>query len=261
VNVSILAIHHCYMHDLVIPAELQRNLRRADAFIQLAVVSAFEVFRQLECSEKASGDNCGLVISTSFGTMETNFDVLAQIVGGEQTSPTLFSHSVFNAAAGYMASVFSIRGYALTITDFSVPFFRALQEGWLALRSGRISSCLVVQVETYSALLHDARKWHNVDKYPWPAGAGCWLLQIDDKNEKNCYRLDIPEIIDGGGEPLDCLRCDEEITINSRPMPIHDPLAGMMILGNEINGGDCGDLLSCRIKGAWGEARLQLKKG
>ncbi len=40
-------------------------------------------------------------------------EVLDQVVNREQTSPTLFSHSVFNAASGYVARIFQLHGCAL----------------------------------------------------------------------------------------------------------------------------------------------------
>jgi hypothetical protein len=165
--------------ELETPAELARQLRRADDFIRLAVVGGYHVIREVPENRNISDDRRGLFLGTAFGTMETNFEVLDQIISGEQTSPILFSHSVFNAAAGYMASVFSLRGCSLTVTDFSMPFFRALEQGMLAITSGMLDSCLVLQVESYSALLDDAGKRMDPHYRSWSPGVICWLLAHD----------------------------------------------------------------------------------
>jgi len=165
-------------HEPVIAKPLMRELRRADDFIRLAVSSVYEVLAgRLPIDEQEACD-WGLVVGTSFGPMETNFDVLDQIVSNEQTSPTLFSHSVFNGAAGYLTRIFNIRGNTTTLTDFYYPFFQALSHGYTLINSGRVKYCVVLQVETYSRLLHDARaSMYETVKDQWPMGGAAWLLE------------------------------------------------------------------------------------
>ena len=170
------------------------RLRRADLFIRLAVHAAHQVLEALE--QAGAGiipQQTGLFLGTGFGPMQTNFEVLDLIVDAGQTSPTLFSHSVFNAAAGYIAGLCNIRGPAVTLTDFSWPFFRALEQGWLALSCGALTHCLVLQVETYSDLLADARSQvTGKGKESLPVGAVAWLLagkQPQARQAKNAHRL------------------------------------------------------------------------
>ena len=160
-----------------IAPQFQRELRRADDFIRLAVMSVHGLsVSELPLDDEQS-NNWGLVVGSSFGPMETNFVVLDQIVKDEQTSPTYFSHSVFNGGAGYLTRIFNVRGYTATLTDFFYPFFQALSAGCQAVRSGLIEKCLVVQVESYSDVLHDAKNANRQSETVWPMGAVAWLLE------------------------------------------------------------------------------------
>jgi len=259
-KVSVRAVSGYYLQDLRIPEELGRYLRRADTFIQLAVVAAFQTFLAVDEGFQDTHGDCGLILGTTFGTMETNFEVLDQIVAGQQASPILFSHSVFNAAVGYMATIFKIRGCALTVTDFSFPFFRALQEASLALQSGTIARCLVLQVETYSTLLQDARKTHNVDKNPWIPGAVCWLLEAETESKNSNFYLDRLEIDACVSDPLDFLRYDERVDINGITENTHSPMEAAMIVGGEIGRENHPSSLDCRVEGVNGRVGIQLVK-
>jgi hypothetical protein len=200
--------------DLVeVPEPLFRQLRRADEFIRLGVVAVYNVLQQ-GGESRVSSERTGLFLGTAFGPMQTNFDVLDQVVEREPVSPTLFSHSVFNAAAGYIASVFSIHGRAITLTEFGFPFFRSLKQGVLAIESGHLDSCLILQVETYSDLLLDAKKKSDPDGDEWSPGVVCWLLEkeeisagllldtivVTSKNTNGKASLQLREEVNFGGE-------------------------------------------------------------
>ncbi len=224
--------------ELVTPAELAKQLRRADDFIRLAVVGGYNVLREAIEIEDVPHERRGLFLGTAFGTMETNFDVLNQIISGEQTSPILFSHSVFNAAAGYMASVFSLRGCSLTITDFSQPFFRALEQGVLAIAGGLLDSCLVLQVESYSALLNDAAEKMNPDFQSWTPGVVCWLLT--NTEQENGWFLEKISVEPGLPEETECFPKNfGEIYLNNQQRyECSDPLAPARILTGEMANGE-----------------------
>ena len=260
-KLSVRAVSGYYLQDLCIPEELGRYLRRADTFIQLAVVAAFQTFLAADEGFQDTHGDCGLILGTTFGTMETNFEVLDQIVAGQQASPILFSHSVFNAAVGYMATIFKIRGCALTVTDFSFPFFRALQEASLALQSGTITRCLVLQVETYSTLLQDARKTHNVDKDPWTPGAVCWLLETEREEPDTAFHLDHFEIDTCTSDPLDFLSYHETVDLGDRVENTFAPLAAAMVIGDEIYRVKDRNVLDYKVEGVNGKVRIILKKG
>jgi hypothetical protein len=161
-----------------IPAKLVRELRRADDFIRLAVVGGFKALAAAPPREMAP-EARGVFIGTAFGPLETNFQSLGSLIndGEGQISPTLFSHSVYNSAAGYAARLLDFQGPALTVTDYGWPFLIALEEARLAVASGRVERALVLGVEVYSELLADAyRRSFAGRQVPWHRGAVVWVL-------------------------------------------------------------------------------------
>jgi hypothetical protein len=205
-----------------VPATLARELRRAEGFISLAVQAGYAVLGKELSTIPRSGSH-GLILGTAFGPMQTNFDVLDQVVLQEHTSPTLFSHSVFNAAAGYLSRIFRLQGSALTVTDFAFPFFQALQQGSMAVASGRLDTCLVLQVETYSDLLADARaRIIGKDIARWPVGAVAWLLSRDNgKHGKEISAIDVRLQPSAGSNYI---MIDERLTCNTQDLTVADPL-------------------------------------
>jgi len=251
---------HVSNADIDLPFELLSHMRRADDFIRLAVLSAFQAFDQRIEIPWESPERCGLILGTSFGPMQTNFDVLDLIVKGEQTSPTLFSHSVFNAAAGYLSRIFNLRGSALTLTDFAYPFFQALQQGCLAITSGQLERCLVLQVETYSELLQDARvRIYHKEAAGWPAGSVCWLLEREGICTSGGCIVDLltieGEAVEGGAY----LGCDGLLTQNGQNIPMSDPLGAAVALTGIINKRENASCYDCRLTSSYGAVELSLR--
>ena len=137
--------------------DLARHLRRADDFITLAVVAADQALAAAPERDLLPG-RTSIFVGTAYGPLETNFVCLGALLdeGEGQISPTFFSHSVFNAAAGYVARVMNIQGAAVTITTYAWPWLSALQQAWLAVLCGRCDRAVVLGVEVYSDLLRDA---------------------------------------------------------------------------------------------------------
>ncbi|MDZ7642313.1 MAG: beta-ketoacyl synthase chain length factor [Desulfurivibrio sp.] len=92
--------------------------------------------------------------------METNFRFLDTLFdnGEGQASPTLFSHSVHNAAVGYLTRLLNLQGPALTFTAPGWPFLAALAEAKAALEHPGLAAALVVAAEEESPLLAEARE-------------------------------------------------------------------------------------------------------
>lgn len=155
--------------SLTLSDDLENKLRRADLFTRGIVACCHELL----LDQDVDGEHTGLFISTAFGPMQCNLDVLDFLVKEEPVSPTLFSHSVFNGASGYLARIFQIKGPAITQTSYSYPFFTALAQATFAIEQGHLKQAIVIQAETYSQLLEDAKTGH---KTPWPTGAVTWIL-------------------------------------------------------------------------------------
>ncbi len=155
--------------DLQVEEQLENQLRRADLFTRGVVTCCHNLLQ----NQDIDGEQTGLFLSTAYGPMQCNLDVLDFLVEGEPVSPTLFSHSVFNGASGYLARIFAIHGPAVTQTSYSYPFFTGLAQAKFAIEQGKLSHAIVIQAETYSALLEDAKENGQT---PWPPGAAAWLL-------------------------------------------------------------------------------------
>ncbi len=246
--------------EMATPDSLLRPLRRADDFIRLGVLGAHETLssRMVNCSQPK--DAYGLILGSAFGTMETNFGVLEQIIAEEPTSPILFSHSVFNAAAGYMATVFDIRGCALTITDFGFPFFRALEHGYLAVESGRLESCLVLQVETYSELLQDALKNFCSEAITWHPGVSCWLLEKGGGSDTDCFKIGSIHIESSTGDKDCYLNFEQRLMIHGNMSICTDPLGAAATLTKLMDGGKNERDMKIEVDASFGRVELHLKR-
>ncbi len=119
------------------------TLRRADRFSKMAVAAAQAALSGVE--EK----NIGIILATSFGPHPTTFKFLDNILDykEKEVSPTLFSHSVHNAAVSYISTVLATTGPTLTVTGFSLPLIEALRLASVWLKSGVCAQVLVGAAE------------------------------------------------------------------------------------------------------------------
>lgn len=241
-----------------VPQRHARELRRADAFIRSGVLAVDAIISGSNPDILLPRSQCGLFLGSAFGPMETNFDVLDQVINREQTSPTLFSHSVFNAAAGYLARIFQLHGPAFTFTDFGFPFFQALQQAVVALEYGLVSTCYVLQIETYSPLLHDAVTAHGPDqKQSWQGGACAWLLTATPGNRRS------PAIVEltlrrSCSTPQSLLECHGLLqSSDNSTVEISSPLDAVVALSKRVDN-SIGTPLSFTLTTPQGEMFLQI---
>ncbi|PHR30232.1 MAG: hypothetical protein COA36_02280 [Desulfotalea sp.] len=257
-KVFVNAVSSVRLADLLVPVELTRKLRRADDYIRLAVVAACTTMQTQGTLTQHYGERCGLVLGSAFSTMQTNFEVLDSVVSKEQASPTLFSHSVFNAAAGYVASTLAIKGAALTITDFCHPFFKALEQAWLAIMSGGLDSCLVLQVETYSTLLADGRKTLVDEGAPWLPGVVCLLLE-NKKSSSMGLCVGETKITSKACHSQRLLTARQEVTVGTLCQTLYEPLGAAFFLAELLAKNEFqGNVFS--VKSDWGDVRLHLNQ-
>jgi len=192
---------------------LARELRRADDFIRHGALAILALQGRLPEKIGQFEDHCGLFLGTAHGPMNTNFQVLDQMLAGDPVSPTLFSQSLFNAAAGQLARIFRLKGPAFTVTDFAFPFFQSLQQACCALESGIVSTCLVLQVECYSPLLADARCKDDPRATPLQPGA-CSMLLSDRPASSESWYIDKFHLNLQQASPHALLHEHENMTIN-----------------------------------------------
>ena len=108
--------------EILVDRLLLKKMRRADKLSKMAVLAAADALQ--DSGVESAGNRMGIILSTAFGAHQTTFDFLDTIIdyGDAQVSPTIFSNSVHNAAASYIASALDITGPTLTVTRFSFPF-------------------------------------------------------------------------------------------------------------------------------------------
>lgn len=248
-GMKICSWHRTTLEELIIPDELIRGLRRADGYIQLAVCSGFEVMKK--CSHDLSDSHdTGIVAGSAFGPFTTNFEILDQLVENEPSSPTLFSHSVFNAAVGYMASSLRVYGTAMTLTEIEFPFYRALEQASTVLAGGLSKYVLVLQVESYADILRDV----NPDEEEWKAGAVCWLLTNDDALQGVPFCLKALDANNSSRRGF--LQFDETLVIDGMKKDMSQPLQSAMELTEMLDTFD-GTMKRVEIETPYGKVELQ----
>ena len=135
-----------------------KRMRRADRFGKMAVLAAWDAVQDGDLALNDGDDGLGIILATAFGPHVTAFGFLDEVVeyGDAGPSPTLFSHSVHNAAASYIASALGSRGPTLTLTQFAFSFHQALVLADAWIREGRCDRVLVGSAEECGAVMEYA---------------------------------------------------------------------------------------------------------
>ncbi len=133
---------------------LPRSMRRADRFSRIVTLAALDAIEQ---SGRPLPDpsRTGILFATSLGPHVTTFEFLEEILayGDAGSSPTVFAHSVHNAAVSYVCQALQITGPASTITQFKNPFGQVLllAKAWLA--NDRCDQVLVGAGDEFGSVL------------------------------------------------------------------------------------------------------------
>jgi hypothetical protein len=209
-------------------AKRQKLLRRADDFIRLAIAACDAAFSSLPAQPQTAVQQTALFVGTCFGPMQCNFEVIDDLAENNIASPSLFSHSVFNAAAGYISRIYQMEAGAWTLTSFGAPLFSCLHNALAFLAAGQCSRALVLQVETYSPLLADGLRHHTGDTNdtgaPWPAGASAFLL-ADRASHPPGVAIEHFSYVSTPCPATSFLRREDSLVINGQGRILGDPLA------------------------------------
>lgn len=132
-----------------------RNMRRADRFSKMAVLAACDAVQDSGIEAPAGKRDLGIILATAFGPQVTGFRFLDDIIeyGETKVSPTVFSHSVHNAAVSYIASALDSRGPTLTVTQFFFSFHQGLALACSWIEEGRCESVLVGSAEECGSVM------------------------------------------------------------------------------------------------------------
>ena len=230
-----------------------KEARRADNFSKMATIAAYDALADSGIPEQNKA-RLGIILATAFGPHVTTFSFLDDILtyGDAGVSPTLFSHSVHNAATSYIASNLQARGPTLTMTQFADSFHQAmiLAESWL--KEKRCEYILVGSVDQVGKVMEyicrqklklasDGRiKPFNLAKIPECVpgeGSAFFLVTLDPKYNKYCSISALPPaateetdlyILDSDG------MCGNEelyagLAKNKIPLAAYAPIFGSML--------------------------------
>ncbi|MFH0879351.1 MAG: beta-ketoacyl synthase N-terminal-like domain-containing protein [Lentisphaerota bacterium] len=132
--------------------------RRADRLSRMAVLAAADALQDSGLSTTIDKSRLGVILATALGPHSTTFNFLDGILefGDAAASPTVFSHSVHNAAASYVAMTLDIRGPTLTVTHFHFAFHQAVLLAQMWLQEKRCDAVLVGVSEELGAVMEYA---------------------------------------------------------------------------------------------------------
>jgi 3-oxoacyl-[acyl-carrier-protein] synthase II len=132
----------------------KKSMRRIDHFSQMALLGAFLA---LEDAGIPSPDakRTGLVVCSGYGASQTTFSFLDSVIndGDVCASPTLFSNSVHNSAAGHISILLKLGGPCMTVSQFGLSVHSALMSACRWLEEGRADQVLFGAVDEYCDVL------------------------------------------------------------------------------------------------------------
>jgi len=132
----------------------KRALRRIDHFSQLALTGSYLAVNDAGIDHLDS-TKTGLVLCSGYGSARTTFSFLDSFIedGDSCASPTLFSNSVHNAAAGHISIFMGLEGPSLTVSQFEMSVPSALLSAAQWLREGKAEQVLFGAVDEYCDVL------------------------------------------------------------------------------------------------------------
>jgi len=130
--------------------------RRADRFTRMAVLAASDALQDSGLNAGLDRGQLGVIVATALGPHAATFSFLDGILdfGDAAVSPTIFSHSVHNAAASYIAMALDVRGPTLTLTHFHFAFHQAILLARTWLEAERCDAVLVGAVDELGSVMH-----------------------------------------------------------------------------------------------------------
>jgi 3-oxoacyl-[acyl-carrier-protein] synthase II len=248
--------------DTVRDKSALKKIRRSDKLSKMSVLAAVDALADSGIKDIAQ-KKLGIILTTAYGPQVTTFNFLDDILdhGDAAVSPTIFSNSVHNAAASYIAMSLNIQGPTMTITQFQFSFQSGLQLAQAWLDQGRCDYVLAGAVDQYGDVLgyvadHKLTTAKDGKIRPFTfkptcqvPGEGAAFFLLGNKNEGNAYcgvnaihtnvdpdhdrSVDI-NIIDADG-----MMPDESAYLPSLskdiPTAAYSPLFGSMMVGSAFN--------------------------
>ena len=136
-------------------AGLSKSARRADRFSRMTLLAAHDAVVDSQIPRDEMAASVGIILATGLGPHVSTFGFLDGILdfGEKAASPTVFSHSVHNAATSYVASMLGSNGASITVTRFALSWHHALLHASAWLDAGRSTYVLVGATEESGAVM------------------------------------------------------------------------------------------------------------
>ena len=133
------------------------QLRRLDRCSRFAWVAAAQAFQDAGFDPKANGERVAVAAASMTGGDEATEAFLRPYftMGPAGASPLIFPNCVANAAAGYLAVAFGLKGPSATQLEREAGGFAALDQAARWLRLGFCDAALVVGLDGLSPMLGD----------------------------------------------------------------------------------------------------------
>lgn len=130
-----------------------RKLRRIDHHTRMGLLAA--VLAMQDAGREMDKGRLGVVVATGYGATRTTFEYQDSVIDGGDigASPTLFSHSVHNAAAANISILLGIRGPSLTVSQFELSVASALLTARTWLAEDRVDAVLLGGIDEYCDVL------------------------------------------------------------------------------------------------------------
>ena len=129
------------------------ELRRADRFTLLAAAAAVKLGDEIGLTVPWD-DATALLTVTAFGPHSTVFAALDDILDfpEDEFLPSKFSHSVHNAAAGYLCAALELHGPVFALNGMENSFYEALRFAGTILQLAMARQVLLIGVEEHGLL-------------------------------------------------------------------------------------------------------------
>jgi 3-oxoacyl-(acyl-carrier-protein) synthase len=162
------------------------GMRRSGRFAKLAVAAAQAAVQ--DSGMVLNGHDTGIILATSFGPHVTTFEFLDNILtfSEKEVSPTIFSHSVHNAAAFYAANALKVTGPTISVTDFCEPLKQALSLAKAWLDCSVCGAVLLGKVEEPGKVMSDIALSHKRKELEFNGGA--LFMILSQKSGVKIYR-------------------------------------------------------------------------
>ncbi len=245
----------------------KKSLRRIDHFSQMAILGAFLALQDAGSPSLAAG-RTGLIVCSGYGASQTTFSFLDSVIndGDACASPTLFSNSVHNSAAGHISILLKLGGPCLTVSQFGVSVPSSLLTARQWLHEGRADQVLFGAVDEYCDVLgYCWSRFFGEDdmgimtplsqerQSAVPGEGAAFFLLSKDKQEKSGYgavvdirtgRLEGEAADFPGGEAIyflgadghkDCDRLYRDMTPSGIDAACYSPLYGSLPVGTAFD--------------------------